>query len=104
MRIVALILAASLTLSVTSAEGTPALRGDPSGDGRISALDALLTLAHVVGGAIPVSGNVLPVLDADCNDAVEAVDALHFLRSAVGIQPLVSLAARCSIPSSPELS
>ncbi|HEX8360891.1 MAG TPA: dockerin type I domain-containing protein, partial [Longimicrobium sp.] len=62
----------------------PALRGDPTGDGAITAQDALGVLAFVVGKPLPESWNVTRAGDADCNGEVNSVDALIILSKVVG--------------------
>ncbi len=60
------------------------VRGDVDGDGTIAALDALATLTHVVGRAIPSDWSVDPQGDGNCDGQITAFDALLILSYAVG--------------------
>jgi hypothetical protein len=61
-----------------------ALRGDITGDGQITALDAQAILAAVVGNALPAGARRFPNGDANCDGEVTAVDALLVLAKVVG--------------------
>jgi adhesin/invasin len=60
------------------------LYGDANGDGRVTALDAVAVLAHVVGRPTPAGYTLLPNGDADGDGRVTAVDALVIAAWAVG--------------------
>jgi photosystem II stability/assembly factor-like uncharacterized protein len=65
--------------------GEPAvLRGDVNTDGKVDAFDALLIQQSLVG-SLPVSTQVYPRGDADCNFAIQSADAVYVLRTAVGL-------------------
>lgn len=66
------------------AKPLPSLRGDPTGDGAITAQDALGVLAFVVGKPLPAGWNMTPAGDADCSGEVNSVDALIILSKVVG--------------------
>ena len=67
---------------------TPVLRGDVNADGRVDAFDALLIQQSLVG-MLPGSTAVYPRGDADCNEAIQTADAVHVLRTAVGLTSAV---------------
>lgn len=62
----------------------PVLRGDVDGNGSLDAFDALLIQQSLVGSA-PVATIIYPRGDADCNFAIQSADAVHVLRTAVGL-------------------
>ena len=65
-------------------EAPPALRGDADGDGAVTAADASLILAHVVGRPIPAGTRTGRAMDADGNGRVSSLDALVIQRFAAG--------------------
>jgi photosystem II stability/assembly factor-like uncharacterized protein len=62
----------------------PVLRGDVNADGKLDAFDALLIQQSLVG-TLPGSIVIYPRGDADCNFAIQTVDAVYVLRAAVGL-------------------
>lgn len=69
------------TLAVASA----ALRGNVTGSGTLSALDAQAILSSVVGLPLPAGAKRFPNGDANCDGDVTAVDALIVLSKLVGL-------------------
>jgi M6 family metalloprotease-like protein len=63
---------------------SPRLVGDLSGDGAVTAQDALGVLSSLVGRALPAGWNAAVGGDADCDGEVTAVDALIILSRVVG--------------------
>ncbi len=75
-------------LSATALSGqapAPFIRGDVTGDGTLTALDALGALSHVVGKTLPESFRAEPNGDANCDDALSSLDALIILSRVVGV-------------------
>jgi hypothetical protein len=70
------------SLDVTPA---PVLRGDANGDGVVSAVDAQIILASVVGLPIAAGSIRYPNGDANCDGQVSAADALLVLMKAAGL-------------------
>lgn len=60
----------------------PYILGDVSGDKRITAVDALITLQHAVG-KLTLTGNQLLAANVDGNEKVDATDALLILQKTV---------------------
>ncbi len=67
---------------------TPVLRGDVNADGTVDAFDALLIQQSLVG-TLPGSTMIYPRGDADCNETIQTADAVHVLRTAVGLTSTV---------------
>lgn len=59
------------------------LVGDPSGDGKITSLDALGVLSTVVGKPLPAGWSAGLAADANCDGQVTAADALVILSAVV---------------------
>ncbi|CAA9297998.1 MAG: hypothetical protein AVDCRST_MAG68-158, partial [uncultured Gemmatimonadetes bacterium] len=74
----------SLPVSDGPAGPSAVLRGDPSGDGAVTAQDALGVLSFVVGKPLPAGWSLDLPADADCNGEVNSVDALIILSRVVG--------------------
>ncbi|HEU0054629.1 MAG TPA: Ig-like domain-containing protein, partial [Longimicrobium sp.] len=64
--------------------GAPWLRGDVNGDGAVTAADAQLVLAYVVGRPIPDGSRTGRSMDADGNGRVTTRDALVIRHFAAG--------------------
>ena len=81
----ALALIATCAVASSVATQTAArLRGDVSGEGTVSAVDALAILSHIVGKPLPAGYTALPNGDADGNGTLSVHDASIVLRHAVG--------------------
>jgi hypothetical protein len=68
--------------------------GDVDGDGRISALDAALTLQYGVGLRAPLSLESERAADLSQNGRIDALDASLILQTAVGVLPRLTISAR----------
>lgn len=80
--IIQVVAAALLGLTVVAPTAATALCGDPSGDGHVSATDALMTLLLATGGSYDAAADL--DLGSGPDAAVTATDALGLLVSAVG--------------------
>ncbi|MBR5410212.1 MAG: BMP family ABC transporter substrate-binding protein [Clostridia bacterium] len=85
-RIFALLLAALMCLSLTSA-ALAALAGDIDGDGKVTASDARLALRAAVD-LETLTAEQTKLADADRDDKITASDARLILRAAVGLEEL----------------
>lgn len=78
---------AILATAPLRAQGAATLRGDVSGDGQVTALDAQAVLSHVVGMALPAGFDAAHG-DATGDGAVTALDAQVILSFAAGMPML----------------
>jgi DNA-binding beta-propeller fold protein YncE len=84
MRIERQLLAAVFVMTAAASPAAAALCGDTSGDGYLSASDALRSLRMAVSGGYDRRGDVIPRPGAEAGDGkISASDALETLRSAV---------------------
>lgn len=63
------------------------IKGDVTGDGRITNLDLRLVLLHLVGG-IELTGNALIAADTNNNGRIEIGDALKIQNHLLGVEIL----------------
>lgn len=75
----------SLDVTVTGLRGDVAGPGNTGPDGTVSALDAQVILAMVVGNTPPAGSQRYPNGDANCDGQVTALDAMIVLRRAAGL-------------------
>jgi photosystem II stability/assembly factor-like uncharacterized protein len=75
----------SLDVTVTGLRGDVAGPGNTPPDGQVTALDAQVILAMVVGNTPPAGAQRYPNGDANCDGQVTALDALIVLRKAAGL-------------------
>lgn len=63
------------------------IKGDVTGDGRITNLDLRLVLLHLVGG-IELTGNALIAADTNNNGRIDIGDALKIQNHLLGVEIL----------------
>ena len=92
-----MIVAGGLFVALIASSAARADCGDPNGDGRIVAGDALFTLRAAVGQA----SCALDACDVDMDGEVDTADALKLLRAAAGLPPPLACALVIKEPNDP---
>ena len=84
-KIIAIFLTVVLVLSISVISFAAAKKGDVNSDGKVSAVDALYVLKHIVGTET-LDKSQITRADMNNNGKLEATDARKILRVAAGLE------------------